>query len=872
MAQSISETDKDVWIPTSCGMCYAQCGIKVHRVNGVVVGIEGNSESPIGMGRICSKGVAGIQLLYDPYRINYPLRRGNPEKGLGVDPKWYRISWDEAMDIIVEKFKETMEKGDPRGCFFQATTVQTSEIRFAVIAFMRAFGFKNYWVSGGGLHCGNGAHFVNGLTHASWSIVPDFRRCNLALYFGCSKGHGAGHAALQTAQQVADARARGMRMIVFDPFLSTQATKATEWVPIRVGTDAAMALSICNVLVNELGVYDVEYLKKKTNAAYLIRPDGYYVRDKKTNKPLIWDSVDNGVKVFDDPTIKDLALLGIYKFNGLECKPAFMLLKEHLKKYSPEMSSDITTISPATTRRIAKMLAEEARIGSTIIIDGKRLPYRPVAAIFFRGSQGHVNSGWNCIAIDLINHILGAADVPGGALGFGPPVCHGYPETGKPYTVPYSCPDGLMIVRGWVYDHKPYPLREPKAPTRMDLQDMFPTSVYNAFTILSPDWEKYMQTFKIPYRPEIFINFGSNSVMSGGNPNEVIENFLKKFKFVISFNLYGMEFSDAVADIVLPDTCFLERLTPTITFPSIFSHPQGLDEWCWQIRQPVVAPLYERRDFQEVMLELVKRLGIQDKYYQAINDIIPIRYGGELSEKYRLKPSEDYSWEDICDRVLKDRFGDDKGVKYFKKRGFLSWKNKPEEIYWRWFLDVRIPIYYEYFPAAGRKTRDVCAQFGMPDLLDWSFWKPLPDWHSCPSHRIKSSEYDLYALYWRSALHTGSLTMQMPWLDELSQEDPYTYTIQIHKDVAAKKGLKDGDLVWLENQKGYKTKGRIKTVDGIHPEHVCVAACAGHWTPYQPVAKGKGVFYDALLESDPEHTDPLTLGQDICTKVKVYKA
>ena len=78
--------------------------------------------------------------------------------------------------------------------------MQTSEIRFAVPAFMKAFGFKNYWVSGGGLWCGNGAHFMNGIMHAAWSIIPDWNYNNYTLYFGCSKGHGAGHAALQTAQ------------------------------------------------------------------------------------------------------------------------------------------------------------------------------------------------------------------------------------------------------------------------------------------------------------------------------------------------------------------------------------------------------------------------------------------------------------------------------------------------------------------------------------------------------------------------------------------------------------------------------------------------------------------------------------------------
>ncbi len=862
---------EDVWIPTSCGQCYCQCGVRAHRIDGVVVRVEGNPEAPAGRGKICPKGAAGPMLLYDPYRLNYPVKRGNPEKGIGVDPQWQRISWEEAMDTIVEKLRETYNK-DPRACYFQATTTQTSEIRFAVPAFMKAFGFQNYWVSGGGLHCGNGAHFMNGIMHAAWSIVPDFQNCNYVLNFGASKGHGAGHVAVENATQAADARARGCRTVVFDPFLSAQASKSHEWVPIRVGTDGAAALSMINVILNELGTYDSEYIKLKTNGPYLIKEDTFYMRDPETNKPMVWDRGEGKAKTFDDPSIADYELLEPVKVNGEMCTPAFRLLKDHVKSYPPEKVAKITGLRAETLRRIAREFAEEARIGSKIVIDGKEMPYRPVAAIFFRGAQGHVNSGWTCLSIDLLNHIVGAADTVGSALGLGPPRCTGHPETGKPETTMYADEDGLMVAKGWVYDHKAYPLREPKAPTRLDLQEMFPTSVYNCFTICSPDNEKLWKQFKIPYRPEIMINFGSNAVMTNSNAEAITENFLKKFKFIFSFDIYQTEFTDAVADIVLPDACYLERTTPAVTFPSIFSHPQGLGDWGWQIRQPAIEPMYERRDFNEVMLELAKRLGLADKYYEAINNTVPVRYGGELSEENRLKPGEDYSWLDICDRLIRDRFGPDKGLEFAKKDGVIKWPKKVEEIYWKWFLDVRVPIYFEFFSVGGQKAKKIAEQFGAEDMLDWSRLKALPDWYPCPTHMHDGTEYDMYVFYWRAVMHTNSLTMQNPWLDEIAQQDPHVYSIQIHTETARKKGLKDRDWIWLENPEGHRTKGQITLTEGIEPQHLAIAACAGHWTPSQPIAKGKGVFFNDLVEADIAHTDPLTLGQDICVKVKICKA
>jgi len=885
-----SNVKEDVWIPTCCGQCYCMCGIKVRRQDGVVTEVEGNPDAPTGRGKICVKGLSAPHLLYDPYRVNYPLKRTNPEKGLGVDPKFVRVSWEEAMDAIVEKMKACQER-DPRGAYFQATTTQASEIRYGVTGFLKAFGTPNYWVSGGGLHCGNGAHFMNGIMHVAWSIIPDFAHCNLPLNFGCSKGHGAGHVAVQNATQAADARARGAKTITFDPMQSAQASKAHEWVPIRVGTDGAQALGFVNVLLNELGVYDEEYLKYKTNGPYLVRPsDGRYMRDKETNKPMVWDLVDNCPKVHNDPSVTrvqyedeahDVALLGEYDVGGVKCRPGFELLKEHVKKYTPEYVEEITYVPASTTRRIAKEIADNVELGATVTIQTdegpKKIPKRPIAAHFFRGSQGHTNSGWTCLSIDMINHMVGAADTWGGAMGLGATVTNGYPETGKPFQIPYPDEDGLLVCKAWVYDHVPYPLRVPKPPQRLDLHDMFPTSIYNAFTIMSPKWEEIRKQFGVKYDPDVMINFGSNSVMTMGNAEIVTENFLKKFNFIFSFQLYITEFEEAVADIVLPDTCYLERYTPAVSWPSTFSHPQGEDDWGWTIRQPVIEPLYERRDFNVVMMDLCKRLGILHKYYKALNDVTVIRYGGAMSDKYKLceDGSEEHTWAEVVDRMLKDRFGPEHGLEHVRKTAVFTWPKRKEDVYWKWFNPSRVPVYFEYFIDAGEQITELCKQFDPEKKyisLDWSVFKPLADWFPCPTHTEKKPEFDMHAFYWRAVTQTNSLTQQNPYLDEMTQEDTIVFGIQMHQKTAAEKGLKEGDEVWVENPEGKKIKGWITLSEGIEPSHLAFAAILGHWGEYMPIAKGKGAFFNDLVMMDEPHTDPLTLGQDICVRVKIYKA
>ena len=73
----------DVWIPSSCALCYCDCSIRVHRVDGTAIKIEGDPDSALGKGRLCGKGVSGLMSHYDPNRLTVPLRRTNPKKGIG---------------------------------------------------------------------------------------------------------------------------------------------------------------------------------------------------------------------------------------------------------------------------------------------------------------------------------------------------------------------------------------------------------------------------------------------------------------------------------------------------------------------------------------------------------------------------------------------------------------------------------------------------------------------------------------------------------------------------------------------------------------------------------------------------------------------
>ncbi|OGA37152.1 MAG: molybdenum enzyme, large subunit,related to phenylacetyl-CoA: acceptor oxidoreductase [Betaproteobacteria bacterium RIFCSPLOWO2_12_FULL_62_13b] len=853
-----AQAPDDTWVPSTCALCYGNCSVLAHRVDGVVVKIEGNPESAVGKGRLCGKGVSGVMSHYDPNRLTRPLRRTNPKKGLDVDPGWKEITWEEALDEIATVLKRVRAE-DPRKLLIQrTTTVLACFIPFK--SFAAAFGTPNLSVAGA-LHCGNGSHLVSGIMHSSWSMVPDFEYCNYAIYFGASKGHSAGHAATSNMKLAADARVRGMKMVVVDPMANFAASKATEWVPLRVGTDASLALAMCNVIVHELGMFDAPYLQAKTNAPYLIGPDKLYVRDPATSKPLVWDAAAKTARPYTDAKPADMALEGEFEANGVCCQPAFQKLKDHLRKFTPEWAERITTVRAADIRRLATEFAREARIGSTIVVDGVTLPYRPVAAIAFRGPNGHMNSVYNFYAVELLNELVGSSNVVGGCLGYNA-ACAGYPGTGRLRYVPSAGPDGLMQVGIWMDYHFPYPIVESQVPRKIGLQDLFTMSMSSPF-LGSDDQDDIWRKFDLPYRIEVMINWGTNALMSVSN-RESAARAIEKYKFIVSIDLFETE-TTRFADIVLPDVGYLQQLDSRTSFPFFFcSMPGGRGDWSWTIRQPVLPPQGEQRPFQDVLFELADRLGIRGDLNATLNADL------NLAPEYRLQGEHGYTWPEVCDAELKSNFGPEHGLEWFKEHGVISWPKKPEEVYWRPFVDARVPIYWEFLTSVHRNVAAIAEPRGLK--IPREYYEPLPDFIPCRSHNCTKAEFDLYAFYYRDAIQTNSFTMENPWLDEAARLDPFSYTIAINAGTGRKKGLRDGQRVWVENEKGRKVKGRVKLTQAIHPEGLGIAACAGHWGDGMPVAKGKGVFFNELLEIDWEHCSPINLSLDLCVRVKVTPA
>jgi len=869
------EGSNDYWAYTICGGCYGLCGAKVRVVDGSPVSIEGIPESDLGgRGGLCGKGVATILDYHDPNRVNYPVKRTNPKKGMGEDPGWQRISWGEALDTIAEKLIP-IKKSDPRQLVWGFTPGPGTTFKATLLAggFFVSFGTLNRAAGGVGTACGAVAHHIGALVHAAWDILPDYKYCNYVLRCGGNEGTAGGRSLGLAIRLGAEARDRGMKTVVMDPVGFVSGSKADEWIPILPGTDVAVFLAMANLIVNEIGMYDTEYIRQKTNGPYLAGADKLFVRDKSTGHPFIWDEADGKAKTYDDPTLTRPALEGEYTVNGVTCHPCFQLLKEHLKQYRPAWAAEISTVPEETITRLARELVEEARIGSTIEIDGVEVPYRPACVVGYKGLNTHSNGFHQYAAMTLLNSLLGNQDVCGGILGSGTVRGFGHPETGRPSFQPYASYDGMLTPGAW-FSKAPWPPAESTGPGLLNFTDIFPHAGRNPYPYCE-DWDEIWTNAGRPYEPQALGLYGANTVMSAGNPRPA-EKFLKKVPFTFSINTVHNETTEGFADIVLPECHFLENLDPSSSQGFFFNYPIGTDDWDFHVGMPVCMPEYERRSTLDIFFDLADRVGTREDYNSFLENWFSTKRmkweqeESPITSYDIIKPDEKINSYEFTDRSLKFYFGEERGLEWFMEHGMMSWKKKPEECYWRYYVDARIPVYHEINEQDREPVKERAEKIGI--YMDWDQYSALVSYFPAVMYTdvAPDSEFDLVGVSTRDVLHTHRFMAENPWVDELSQANPYTYNIVMHEEAGKERGIRDGDVVCLENFQGDKVTGRVKLSRFLHPQVVTMVGLGG-WAKSRPIAIGKGVNFNELLPADHKHIDPICGAFEICVKVKAYR-
>ncbi|MDQ1334761.1 MAG: hypothetical protein QG552_1711 [Thermodesulfobacteriota bacterium] len=237
-------------VKSYCRMCHGGCGVLVYTRNGKAVKIAGNPDCPINHGTLCSKGLASIQLAYHPDRLTYPVRRLGP-KGSG---RWERISWDDALNAIAEKILLYKERFGPESIVLGYGTGRENEA--VIYRFANLLGSPNVLTAG---HFCYGPRIATSILTCGTNPIADYAndpRCIMVWGNNIVISNPDEY----KGEPFSVALNKGARLIAVDPRMTRIAARADVWLPLRPGTDAALALGMLNVIISE-GLYDQTFVE-----------------------------------------------------------------------------------------------------------------------------------------------------------------------------------------------------------------------------------------------------------------------------------------------------------------------------------------------------------------------------------------------------------------------------------------------------------------------------------------------------------------------------------------------------------------------------------------------------------------------------------
>ncbi|MEN8259221.1 MAG: molybdopterin-dependent oxidoreductase [Pseudomonadota bacterium] len=814
-------------VKSTCAHCVNFCGIDVKLENGVIRAIYPDAARAeyynVGL---CPKGVSGLFNTYNPYRIKTPLKRTNPNKGLDQDPGWVEISWEEAFDALAEKLGKIRGE-DPRKLIWHHGHGKYLIGDKFPKAFAKAFGTPNV------VHrttvCEAARHVADELTWGYHGFLPDLEHCKLLLNFGANYFE-AEQFARWLDHATTDAKERGMKVVVVEPRMSHCAAKADQWVPVRPGKDVVLLLGMAKILIDER-LIDRAFLLDYTNAPHLVDDDGRMLRDGE-GRPLVWDRKTESARTYAEGS--EPALEGTWTLNGRRYRTAFQIFAESLSGLTPEAVEQVADVPAATVRRLALALGRQAMIGATVVLDGHRLRYRPVAIHTFRGLSAKEFGVQNWRAGLILQMLLGSIDAVGGI---------------NLHNV-YKKPE--------YFD--PSPAEYP--PSRVDLQQsvFYPHATHNVaqqplLTVQDP------ARYGLEYMPEMQIFYATNRPFSTSDGMAQFEGLKKTYNVVIDIVLTE---TAMMADMVLPDLTYLEswHLSPTRYTPST-KHTA--------IRQPVTNVYNIPHDGYTILWELAKRLGIRDDYVEKINKEWKLK-------AYPLEKGRDYGPREAVEHLWKES-SKGKAFDYALEHAFVGKKLKPEEIYLKGVEaqfkgpgKPKLNFYAEQLLGSLELIRERVRRHRLK--LDLDQYRlalaPLPRReHAFPTPHREAKGYPFYLMtYKRMYRNQSGNTALNPILNRLGPGSDENFVL-INRATAENAGIgEDGEIV-VETRVG-KVRGKARLTEGIRPDTVAISYHYGQPSGAFPDYAKKGIWVNAVLEHHPDVVAGMDSFND--TKCKIYKA
>jgi len=896
-------------VSTYCYQCVAGPDLlKVEIEDGVATQVRPSPSAaevhPAG-GKVCVKAFGLIQKTYNPNRILTPMKRSNPRKGRNEDPGFVPVSWDEALNTITEKLKAARGAGlsDASGFPRVAASFGGGGTPTAYMgtfpAFLAAWGPVDMsFGSGQGVKCYHSEHLYGELWHRAFTVSPDTPLAELIISFGANVEASGGVCGVK---RHADARARGIKRIQVEPHLSVTGACSAEWVPIRPKTDPAFLFAMVNVLLHEVdrSSLDIRFLKDRTSSPYLIAPNGFYLRDPRSGKPLIWDLKTGKAVVFDKPGT-DPALEGNFLVSGREtgpddmvwnhkevhCLPAFTALVAHVQKYTPDWAADICDVSADTIRSVANQFVDHAHVGETIEINGRTLPFRPVAISLGKT----VNNGWGgyecCWARTLLACLVGGLEVPGGTLGT--TVRLNRPADNRWSSVTPG-PDGFMA----------YPMNPTKkgewisrSPSRHAHRTLVPLAANSPWSqALGPTHLAWMmqkqglEHLPEPTQPDVWFVYRTNPAISFWDTKAVSEA-MAKFPFTVCF-AYTRDETNHMADILLPECTDLEGLQLIRIGGSKYVE-QFWEHSGFALRDPATKPQGEARDFTWIATELAERTGLLKEYNGAISrGAAGVRLHGEGYD-FSLEPDQVHGVEEIWDASCRAASAEltggaeSQGLDYFRKHGFRVRPFSKEQWYLYPELEAKgLRFELPYQERLLRIGQELAARLHEHGITWWDRqldeYEAMPTWHDLPGlwetalaegYGVNIEEYPFWLLTARSMQYAWGGNAGIQMIHEVAGNIAGHGGVIMNPAAAAGLHLAEGDLIEVSSPLG-NTKGAVVLRQGIRPDTLLMVGQFDHWAT--PFAKDKNVpSMNALTPMMLELTDATGSGADL-VKVAVRR-
>ncbi|MDA8165812.1 MAG: molybdopterin-dependent oxidoreductase [Desulfobacteraceae bacterium] len=239
-------------VTSVCEMCFWRCPIVGKVKDGKLVKIEGNPKSPVNGTRVCARGNSGVQLVYDPDRVKYPMKR----KGARGEGKWVRITWDEALDEIAHNIQKVKKQYGPHALAYFDHGASAENMR----GIFKALGTENYTGEPAFFQCVGPAAlaYLNTVGYITTGTrqYNDMGHAKAILLIGSHLGENI-H--VSHIREYIQGLSNGAKLVVVDPRFSAAANKADIYLPIRPGTDTALLLAWINHVISH-NLYDKDFV------------------------------------------------------------------------------------------------------------------------------------------------------------------------------------------------------------------------------------------------------------------------------------------------------------------------------------------------------------------------------------------------------------------------------------------------------------------------------------------------------------------------------------------------------------------------------------------------------------------------------------